>query len=92
MTRAKHSSDLADYVLADSVDQTLVVGPVLTRPEVGWYFIIASAGAEGFRCDQLVAPRGRAEAETRRVEVIAVTAARTSDLFAGGRTGDGAPV
>jgi hypothetical protein len=47
---------IADECLSDSVDRTLVFGPVVSNEQLtkGWYFTVASAGQEGFRVDQFI--------------------------------------
>jgi hypothetical protein len=63
---------LSEYLLHDSPDQTLVFGPVLRRPDVaGCYFMVAGAGLQGFRCDQVLTGEEDYErAEARRGQVI----------------------
>jgi hypothetical protein len=54
--KTKEATDcIGDECLIDSIDHTLVFGPVVTNPLTeGWYFTISSAGKEGFRVDQIV--------------------------------------
>lgn len=43
-----------EYLVRGSIDRVVVIGPLLCRPGVnGWYFIVATAGKRGFRCDQI---------------------------------------
>jgi hypothetical protein len=63
---------IIQFTLQDSVDRVVVFGPVVSNPAVpGHYFCIASAGrTSGFRADQIIAGRTRAEATKRRRDVM----------------------
>jgi hypothetical protein len=63
---------LRKNLLADSIDQVVVVGPLVHRPDVdGWYFTIATAGSEGFRHDCIYTAVKKYEvAEARRAAIV----------------------
>lgn len=75
MTDAATPARVVDYLLRDSDDQTVVVGPVVWQPSDGlssrrWYFTVATSEAgRGFRCDSIAggeAERGCILAELAR--------------------------
>jgi hypothetical protein len=55
--RIENMAAAVDYVLADAINQEVVIGPVLWQPDQNgnrvWYFAVASGGPERFRTDKL---------------------------------------
>jgi len=55
-------AECADYLLRDSVDSRVIVGPVCNYPEIGTAFIVNTCGVDGWRCDSISNDEsGRAE-------------------------------
>ena len=58
MTMAKRATiaDALDHPLGKATDINVVVGPVQWHPHAEgprWYFMVATCGPDGFRCDKL---------------------------------------
>lgn len=52
--------EVIDYLLANATDSQIVFGPIVWQPKPEgegrrWYFMIATCGPDGFRCDSISA-------------------------------------